>query len=67
MAFFWLSMAGVQKSLLSYFSPTIAPLSPVLFILELFQDHLRQENAESTQKNPAQTISSNSGCGNQDG
>ena len=33
---FWLSMAGVQKSLLSYFSPTTTPLSPVLFNLELF-------------------------------
>ena len=27
MAFFWLSMAGVQKSLLGYFSPTTTPLS----------------------------------------
>ena len=27
---------------------------------------LRQENAESPRKNPAQTISSNLGCGNQD-
>ena len=55
-------MASVQKSFLGYFSP----LSPVLFILELFQGLLRQENAKSTQKYPTPTIS-NSGCGNQDG
>ena len=35
-----MALAGVQKSLLSYFNPTIAPLSPVLFVLELFQDLL---------------------------
>ena len=61
-------MTGIQKSLLSYFSLTIAYPSTVLFVLELFQDFLRQGNASrSTQKNPAPTISSNSGCGNQDG
>ena len=48
MAFFFNEhgFAGVQKSLLSYFSPTIAPFSPVVFVLELFQDLLRQGNVE---------------------
>ena len=58
----------VYRSLLSYFSPQLHLSLLVLFILELFQD-LRQGNTELgwPRKSPAPTISSNSGCRNQDG
>ena len=57
-------MAGVQKSLLSYFSPTIAPLSCTIRSRAIpGPPKARKRRVGRPRKNPAPTIS---WCGNQD-
>ena len=69
-------VAGVHKSLWSYFSSTTAPLSPVRETTPVLRIRSRvipgppkasKRRVGLPRKTPTPTISSNSGCENQDG
>ena len=66
--FFCSAWAGVQKSLLSYFSSTTAPLSESpSFSCTIRSRAIPGPHNARPRKNPAPIISSNSGCGIQVG